>query len=169
MDLIPQSIAEFVMLDGGTPVTDSRRVARHFGKQHWHVLRDIRSLIAQAGPVFAESNFGFCTDASVAQRGKPLPFYRMTKDGFMLLVMGFAGRKAMQVKLAFLAAFNAMAEALHSGTWQRAQLAQAALDEQDRIGSFHGKGLWEHKVRKPPLRRELDEAVWHLQLSLLGA
>lgn len=40
--------------------------------------------------------------------------YLMTKDGFMLLVMGYTGEKAMQIKIAYINAFNAMAEALTS-------------------------------------------------------
>lgn len=32
----------------------------------------------------------------------------MSKDGFMLLAMGFTGKKALQFKMAYIRAFNAM-------------------------------------------------------------
>lgn len=40
------------------------------------------------------------------------PMYRLNRDGFMLLVMGYTGKKALLVKLRFLAAFNTMEELL---------------------------------------------------------
>lgn len=38
--------------------------------------------------------------------------YLLTRDGFTLLVMGFTGQKALQWKLKYIQAFNAMEEAL---------------------------------------------------------
>ena len=38
--------------------------------------------------------------------------YLMNRDGFFMLVTGFTGEKAKQVKLAFIKAFNAMEKAL---------------------------------------------------------
>lgn len=42
----------------GRPVTSSRIVAEYFGKQHHHVVRDIRSLIEQKPSLEASANFG---------------------------------------------------------------------------------------------------------------
>lgn len=42
-------LMDFVMVDGNQPMTDSRKVAKHFGKRHDNVLRDVRSLIADTG------------------------------------------------------------------------------------------------------------------------
>lgn len=148
---------QFVMLSGGSVVTDSRRVAEKFGKRHAHVMRDIRRLLGDIGEEFAESNFGLCYENNELQNGKRQPFYTLTKDGFMFLVMGFTGRAAAKVKLAFLAAFNGMAEYIRD---------QAASDVRDFVhdvvalerGMQHasscGKGLadW-RKVRKPMLAK----------------
>lgn len=38
----------------------------------------------------------------------------MTKDGFMFLIMGFTGKKAAQIKEAYINAFNQMANQLRS-------------------------------------------------------
>ncbi|WP_184069054.1 Rha family transcriptional regulator [Paraburkholderia sp. CI2] len=67
-------------------------------------------MTAECPSDFAEANFGFCTEASATQRGKSQPFYVLTKDGFMFLVMGFTGKAAASMKEAFIEAFNAMAE-----------------------------------------------------------
>jgi phage regulator Rha-like protein len=34
------------------------------------------------------------------------PYYQMTRDGFMMLVMGFTCRKTFKVKIAFPGTFN---------------------------------------------------------------
>jgi len=41
--------------------------------------------------------------------------YLITRDGFMLLAMGFTGKKAMQFKLAYIEAFNQMEQELKEG------------------------------------------------------
>lgn len=38
--------------------------------------------------------------------------YIIYRDGFMLLVMGYTGKKALAIKLAYIEAFNAMEEEL---------------------------------------------------------
>jgi Rha family phage regulatory protein len=80
-------------------------VAAFFGKDHKHVLRDITDLIADAPsialnfePIEIAVKVGFGTRMD--------PAFDMTKDGFTLLTMGFTGAKALQFKLAYIAAFN---------------------------------------------------------------
>jgi phage regulator Rha-like protein len=41
------------------------------------------------------------------------PAYRLTRDGFTLLAMGFTGKRALQFKLAYIDAFNKMEAELH--------------------------------------------------------
>ena len=90
-------------------------VAKFFGKNHFHVVRDIENLIEKL-PDSRASIFGAST-IEVASNLKNAPAkiikaYRMTRDGFVLLVMGWTGEKALQFKLAWLDAFNAMEEQL---------------------------------------------------------
>lgn len=42
------------------------------------------------------------------QNGQDYPLFVMNRDGFTLLAMGFTGKKALQFKLDYIAAFNAM-------------------------------------------------------------
>ncbi len=85
-------------------ITTSRDVAKIFGKKHQHVLRDIRNLACP--DEFTESNFGRSEykDGS----GKTNTEYQLTKDGFMLLVMGYNGEEALRIKKAYINAFNVM-------------------------------------------------------------
>lgn len=88
----------------GQITTTSQQIAEHFGKAHKAVLRAIRNLEAPAE--FTERNFAPSefTDST----GRVLPAYRITRDGFTLLAMGFTGKEAMQWKVAYITAFNKM-------------------------------------------------------------
>lgn len=46
----------------GRAVTSSRIVAEYFGKQHHHVVRDIRTLISQKPDLERNANFGECSE-----------------------------------------------------------------------------------------------------------
>ncbi|MPM83829.1 hypothetical protein SDC9_130898 [bioreactor metagenome] len=52
------------------------------------------------------------------------PAYRMTRDGFTLLAMGFTGKKALQFKLAYIDAFNRMEAKLHGGDFDLNRINQ---------------------------------------------
>lgn len=107
--------ADIISLNHGQPMTTSLKVAEVFGKRHDNVLRKIESL--DCSPEFTALNFEVCSKNNELQNGKPIPFYNMTKDGFMFLVMGFTGKQAAAIKEAYINAFN----------WMADQLRQAAL------------------------------------------
>lgn len=92
----------------GKATASSREIAERFGKNHKHVLRDIKNLIDQNWTVknmFEESEY-------VSDRGRTYPEYNMNRDGFSLLVMGFTGTDALEWKLKYIEAFNKMEEKL---------------------------------------------------------
>ena len=89
-------------------VTTSLRVAEIFSKQHKHILEAIRNLDCSDG--FRGSNFRLTLKdkelhGSVARQD---PFYFITRDGFIFLVMGFTGKTAAKYKEAYIYAFNEM-------------------------------------------------------------
>lgn len=94
-------------------VTTSNFVAEAFGKRHADVLRDIDDILTQVVDFRIKRNFAFnAVSVKVGFGYREDRSYNLTKDGFMLLVMGFNGKAAMQIKCAFLEAFNAMAAKL---------------------------------------------------------
>ena len=96
----------------GVPTTTSTYVAEYFGKQHIHVMRDIRNLIALDPECL--SNFGYASRQVHQPNGGVVeyPEFRITEEGFMLLAMGFTGKKALGYKLAFIAEFKRLRAAL---------------------------------------------------------
>ena len=81
----------------GTAYASSRDIAAFFGRRHDHVLRDIKALIAGAPSI--ASNFG-AVDYQDA-KGELRPAYEMTRDGFILLAMGFTGKTALAFKVRY--------------------------------------------------------------------
>ena len=106
----------------GRPVTSSRIVAEYFGKQHHHVVRDIRTLISQKSDLERNANFGECSETINLANGatRQVPFFWMDRKGFSLLAMGFTGAKALDFKCAFYDQFERMEEALRAPSDQSA-------------------------------------------------
>lgn len=90
------------------PLTNSLLVAETFGKEHRNVLRDIKNLI-EGGVLKNEQTPMFEETTYISEQNKQIyPLYVMNQDGFTLLAMGFNGKKAMEFKLKYIEAFNAM-------------------------------------------------------------
>lgn len=96
-------------------VVSSLDVAETFGKQHAHVLRDIKEL--ECSEEFRLSNFG--ESSYINSQNKKQPMYYMTRDGFTILVMGYTGEKAMRFKEAYIKQFNVMEKALQGKLIER--------------------------------------------------
>ncbi|EOI0504286.1 Rha family transcriptional regulator [Campylobacter coli] len=85
----------------------SLSVAEVFNKNHKNIIRKINE--------FPKDNFtklNFEPSKYIDSTGRVLPCYKITRDGFSLLVMGFTGEKAYKWKLAFINAFNEMEKRL---------------------------------------------------------
>ncbi|MDY8108048.1 Rha family transcriptional regulator [Fulvimarina sp. 2208YS6-2-32] len=91
----------------GKTYTTSKDVAAYFGKRHDNLIRDIQNLIDKGVLNFEEGYYKLPVTKDQLHR-----YYDMDRDGFTLLVMGFTGKKALDFKLRYIAAFNAMQEQL---------------------------------------------------------
>ena len=113
--LIPEDELGVFADQGGVPRVDSLFVADIFGKQHFHVLRDIAKLTESKSGLsetFIASNFESSTYRDA--RDRKLPRYLMTRDGFTMLVMGYTGPKAMHFKELYMQCFNEMEQCIRS-------------------------------------------------------
>ena len=99
----------------GEPVASSRDVAKRFGKRHDHVIRDIEELI-KGFPKNGDTPMFFKTEYTHPQNHQKYPMYLMNRDGFSMLAMGFTGKEAVQWKLKYIEAFNAMEKQLDKKT-----------------------------------------------------
>ncbi len=90
----------------GRVMTTSLVVAEHFCKQHKDVLRTIDHVVGQIHTDFNERNFALVAHCDA--KGELRRMYRMTRDGFALIAMGFTGKDAIAWKVAYIDTFNAM-------------------------------------------------------------
>ncbi len=116
----------------GQPAVSSRDVAQQFGKEHKNVMQSIRNLAAENS---ATKNM-FC-EGTFEDRGKQYPMYYMNRDGFTLLAMGFTGKDALEWKLKYIQAFNAMEEKLKAEEIKAAMPAMdaRAMEAQARLNN----------------------------------
>lgn len=95
----------------GEPVASSLQIAESFEKRHDHVMRGIEDIL-RGLPKNGDTPMFYKTEYTHEQNGQTYPMYLMNRDGFSLLVMGFTGKAALEWKLKYIQAFNAMEKKL---------------------------------------------------------
>ncbi len=111
--LSPAPLSPSVSLHSGRPATTSLEVAKFFGKRHDNVLRDVDALLSQLPENSLQHNFEETYQEQETPFGiKQIRVFILYRDGFMLLVMGYTGKKALSMKLPYIEAFNRMEEEL---------------------------------------------------------
>lgn len=107
---------ELVKVVNNQLVTDSRQVAKAFGKRHDHVMRDINSLVKGLPKNGDTQQMFFKASYTNEQNMQTYPMYYMNRDGFSLLVMGFTGPEALEWKIKYINAFNEMEKKLQESS-----------------------------------------------------
>jgi Rha family phage regulatory protein len=160
-----ESVEHLVRLEGDRLMTDTLTVAKSTNKRHDNVLRAYDNL--QCSAEFSLLNFE--ESDFVDERGKLRRLVKMTKDGFMLLVMGFKGEVAMAIKEAYIAAFNAMAAyiATHrQSLWQQMQAVIAQNTESKVKASFGSHLMLVRKRELPALKKAQADLDKQIQMPL---
>lgn len=104
-----------VSVNNNQVVTTSLQIAEFFDKEHKSVLRQINLL--ECSDLFRQRNFApSCYTRKNGNVTKSYPMYYITKDGFIILAMGFTGKIAAKFKEAYINAFNEMEEKLRGVT-----------------------------------------------------
>lgn len=159
---------ELVSIENEVPKTTSLVVAKFFGKRHSDVLRAISKL--DCSDEFSLRNFAVCFKNNDLQNGKPQPYYTMTKDGFIFLVMGFTGKQAARLKEAYINEFNRMSDALsqrQNSLMYQYNKVSIAYDTATRSASDAGRALaMLGKQIKPDLQERLEQLEQKMQLVL---
>ena len=108
MSAVYQSVhTPVVNVIDGVPTVLSSNIAEVFQKEHKNVLRDIEGILITL-PENRRSNFTEVQLERVNNFGAIVKnkAYRLTRDGFTFLVMGYTGEKAARFKWAYIDEFN---------------------------------------------------------------
>ncbi|EII8786665.1 Rha family transcriptional regulator [Campylobacter coli] len=96
---------------------NSLDLAKVFKKRHDNIIQTIENL-----PQDEFKTLNFEISSSIRKNGlfeKDTKFYKLTRDGFSLLVMGFTGEKAYKWKIEFIKAFNEMEKRLRNIEYEK--------------------------------------------------
>lgn len=95
----------------GDAFCSTLQLAEEFEKRHKDIIETVRRLIStpeqgeRCKPYFRPTSF-LVPQPNGGTRKEPA--YFMSRDGFVLLTMGFTGKKALKFKLDYIARFNEM-------------------------------------------------------------
>lgn len=166
MTTIPTLSHPQVTIENGRAVTTSLAVAVYFKKAHKDVLKKIDAL--DCSPEFTSANF--CADVQTIKIGngakRDSRSYKITKDGFVFLVMGFTGKKAAAFKEAYIAEFNRMEATLRG---EPASLPAPAEPTQAERDAYNVQCLMQHyRVFLEAWVHQIEPALKNLESPLVG-
>lgn len=117
--------------------TNLLAISEHFGKRHSDLIRAVENL--ECSSEFNERNFALVKYRD--KKGEMRKSYRLTRDGFVFLVMGFTGKKAAVFKEAYIKRFNEMEQ------WLFLRV------ENKQIQDFFADAVKEYEESQPPQYR----------------
>ena len=118
-----------VINNNGIATTTSLKVASAFNKRHDDLLKKIKKLNKGFGGLGKIAESYFIASTYLNEQNKEQPCYNISRDGFVLLTMGFTGKKALEFKIKYIEAFNAMEAELKSPSANLQLIASAVVDE----------------------------------------
>lgn len=163
-----KNIVPIVGVSSNRVVASSRDVAAFFGKRHDNVIRDIRKLLPELPEKWGVLNF---EDTSYvdSQNGQTYEMFQMTRDGFILLVMGFTGKQALKFKLEYIEEYDRMEAALsYRGEclWEQMKALIAEETKSEIKASFGSRLMNNRKKEIPALRSRRTELEDEIQPEL---
>lgn len=158
---------EFVVVADGKPVTDSLKVAKHFGKMHKNVLAAIRKV--ECSEEFNRLNFK--PIKYIDAKGRIQKAVQMTERGFLFIALAFTGKKAAAMREAFINAFMVMSEQIKSGQmdlWKQMQELVAREVESKVKASFGSHLMLQRKREIPLFETEYEKLSCLIQPTMLN-
>lgn len=138
----------------GQAVTSSIKIAEYFDKRHADVLRSIKNL--GCSKEYRERNFAstLIDIAGPNNSSRKSSAYQVTKDGFVILVMGFTGKQAMQFKEAYINAFNEMERRLN-----KPEVAPSKVSQEELL-------LQIDEYERPELPKDLIQTIEYMSMQM---
>ncbi|MEO5350995.1 MAG: Rha family transcriptional regulator [Magnetococcus sp. YQC-3] len=125
------TVRQCISISAGKATILSTVVAELFEKEHKNVLASIREI--ENGTEKVGTGLNFQPSEYTDSTGRTLPAYRLTRDGFLFLTLGFTGKKAEAWRWKVIDAFNAMEDEL-----RRYRAAGLRLDSPVLVDALFG-------------------------------
>ncbi|HSH24459.1 MAG TPA: Rha family transcriptional regulator [Massilibacterium sp.] len=149
---------------------DTREVARMVGKEHKHLLRDIKGYLE----ILGRSNFGltefFIESTYTNSQNKKLPCYLVTRKGCEFIANKLTGEKGVLFTASYINRFHEMESALKPKT--QLEILQASINqmvEQERKLTQHEERLSVVESKQENIKEllSLNSKEWRKQVNLL--
>ncbi|WP_404410125.1 Rha family transcriptional regulator (plasmid) [Escherichia marmotae] len=152
----------YIKVCNNEPLTTSADVAQAFSTTNNSIVMAIDALRI---PRTAASRHFFKEQRPLEGSDREITIYRMTKDGFTLLMESIDGPGVKDIKLAYIEAFNAISSVLK--TQYERDLAKRLYQEKTiiRAATEHNRLLTEPNYRKE-LIKEFDKATRKTKAAL---
>lgn len=137
-------MTNLVIMKDKQAVTSSLNVSGNFDKEHKNVLRDIENVKKDV----LNFELMFVEGSEPDYYGRDRKVYYMNRKGFMLLVMGYTGKKAMQFKSDYIDAFDAMEQEIKS------EIDTAGLSTELQMFGLLGKALAKQELATKQLQEQ---------------
>lgn len=147
--------------ENGKLMTTSKVISDVFNKPHRDVTKAINALDCSAE--FSARNFS--QSDYTTSRGKTYKCYNITEHGFYMLAMGFAGKKAMEWKEAFIAEFSRL-QSSEVRADERMNEISMEIDNIKDAGKAWSKYGLEVKRRKQKVLAKKAELINEVQFKL---
>lgn len=158
---------DLVFINEKEVMTDSLLVAKSFKKSHKNVLADIREIITHL------EGFGgrlkFQPSEYTNKQGKKFPKFVMDKDAFLMLVMGYRGAKAVEIRYRYIQAFNAMYEYIQNNLKSKQDKHFEAVKKfttRKAEMSWHATRMRQWQDEAPLLLEEVENTLKDMQGSI---
>lgn len=121
-----------VTIYDGVVTTLSTNVAEFFGKLHKDVIRSIETILKTTDEKHKRNFAPMMIDVEIGNGAtRKSKAYRLTRDGFTFLAMGFTGERAQSFKWAYIDAFNRMeTQLMLSATEKSSEVATITPEQQ---------------------------------------
>ncbi len=152
----------YIKVCNNEPLTTSADVAQAFSTTNNSIVMAIDALRI---PRTAAARHFFKEQRPLEGSDREITIYRMTKDGFTLLMESIDGPSVKDIKLAYIEAFNAISSVLK--TQYERDLAKRLYQEKTiiRAATEHNRLLTEPNYRKE-LIKEFDKATGKTKAAL---
>ncbi len=108
--LAPSPVVDVI---DGAAVADTRDIAAFFNKSHKAVLVAVRTAVVRRPELLGRKIVPMFDAVEIGNgASREVLAYRLDRDAFSLIVMGFTGERAFQWKVDYIEAFNRMEERL---------------------------------------------------------
>lgn len=138
---------KLVQVKKGIVFTTSQNISDETGKAHRTILRDIDKLILNLSEQDCSVKQYFSETSFITDRNREFRCFDITRDGFVLLAMGYNKPKFFRFKLDYINAFNTMEKELKKFSITRSvgiETRKTLTDELKTSGEnerMHGHGF----------------------------